>query len=82
MAGAASANPTPDGGGASAGCRSLSRGRRCVFARDVGGAPHDDLCSRWFIDQGGNDFWGVQLADTFVGGRRVVAYGDRDCEIS
>jgi hypothetical protein len=31
-----------------------------------------------FIDQGGNDFWGVQLTDKFVGGRRVVAYSDRD----
>ena len=31
-----------------------------------------------FIDQGGNDFWGVQLTDTFIGGRRVVAYSDRD----
>jgi hypothetical protein len=31
-----------------------------------------------FIDEGGNDFWGVQLTDKFVGGRRVVAYSDRD----
>ena len=31
-----------------------------------------------FIDQGGNDFWGVQLTDKFVDGRRVVAYSDRD----
>jgi PA domain/LVIVD repeat len=31
-----------------------------------------------FIDQGGNDFWGVQLTDKFVGGDRVVAYSDRD----
>jgi hypothetical protein len=31
-----------------------------------------------FIDQGGNDFWGVQLTDKFVNGRRVVAYSDRD----
>jgi hypothetical protein len=31
-----------------------------------------------FIDQGGNDFWGVQLTDKFVGGRRVVAFSDRD----
>jgi hypothetical protein len=30
------------------------------------------------IDQGGNEFWGVQLTDTFVGGTRVVAYSDRD----
>jgi hypothetical protein len=30
------------------------------------------------IDQGGNDFWGVQLTDKFVGGRRVVAFSDRD----
>jgi hypothetical protein len=31
-----------------------------------------------FIDQGGNDLWGVQLTDKFVNGRRVVAYSDRD----
>jgi len=31
-----------------------------------------------FIDQGGNDFWGVQLTDKFVSGNRVVAYSDRD----
>jgi len=31
-----------------------------------------------FIDEGGNDFWGVQLTDKFVGGDRVVAYSDRD----
>jgi hypothetical protein len=31
-----------------------------------------------FIDQGGNDFWGVQLTDKFRGGDRVVAYSDRD----
>jgi hypothetical protein len=31
-----------------------------------------------FIDQGGNDFWGVQLTDKFVSGDRVVAYSDRD----
>jgi hypothetical protein len=31
-----------------------------------------------FIDQGGNDFWGVQLTDKFVNGRRVVAFSDRD----
>jgi hypothetical protein len=31
-----------------------------------------------FIDQGGNDLWGVQLTDKFVGGRRVVAFSDRD----
>jgi hypothetical protein len=30
-----------------------------------------------FIDEGGNDFWGVQLTDKFVEGRRVVAYSDR-----
>jgi hypothetical protein len=30
-----------------------------------------------FIDEGGNDFWGVQLTDKFVDGRRVVAYSDR-----
>ena len=30
------------------------------------------------IDQGGNDFWGVQLTDKFVSGDRVVAYSDRD----
>jgi hypothetical protein len=30
------------------------------------------------IDQGGNDFWGVQLTDKFVGGNRVVAFSDRD----
>jgi hypothetical protein len=31
-----------------------------------------------FIDQGGNDFWGVQLTEKFVAGDRVVAYSDRD----
>ena len=31
-----------------------------------------------FIDQDGNDFWGVQLTDKFVNGRRVVAFSDRD----
>jgi LVIVD repeat len=31
-----------------------------------------------FIDQGGNDFWGVQLTNKSVGGTRVVAYSDRD----
>jgi LVIVD repeat len=31
-----------------------------------------------FIDEGGNDFWGVQLTDKFVSGDRVVAYSDRD----
>jgi hypothetical protein len=31
-----------------------------------------------FIDQGGNDLWGVQLIDKFVNGRRVVAFSDRD----
>jgi hypothetical protein len=31
-----------------------------------------------FIDQGGNDLWGVQLTDKFVNGRRVVAFSDRD----
>jgi hypothetical protein len=31
-----------------------------------------------FIDEGGNDFWGVQLTDKFVGGDRVVAFSDRD----
>jgi hypothetical protein len=31
-----------------------------------------------FIDQGGNDLWGVQLTDKFVDGRRVVALSDRD----
>jgi hypothetical protein len=30
------------------------------------------------IDLGGNDFWGVQLTNKFVGGDRVVAYSDRD----
>jgi hypothetical protein len=30
------------------------------------------------IDRGGNDFWGVELTDKFVNGRRVVAYSDRD----
>lgn len=30
-----------------------------------------------FIDQGGNDIWGVQLTDKFVDGNRVVAYSDR-----
>jgi hypothetical protein len=30
------------------------------------------------IDQGGNDFWGVELTNKFVGGDRVVAYSDRD----
>jgi hypothetical protein len=31
-----------------------------------------------FIDKGGNDLWGVQLTDKFVGGDRVVAFSDRD----
>jgi len=31
-----------------------------------------------FIDVGGNDLWGVQLTDKFVGGDRVVALSDRD----
>jgi len=31
-----------------------------------------------FIDEGGNDLWGVQLTDKFVDGRRVVAFSDRD----
>ena len=31
-----------------------------------------------FIDQGGNDFWGVQLTQKFLDGRRVVAFSDRD----
>jgi hypothetical protein len=32
-----------------------------------------------FIDQGGNDFWGVQLTDKFTAaGDRIVAYSDRD----
>jgi hypothetical protein len=31
-----------------------------------------------FIDQGGNDLWGVQLTERFVNGRRVVAFSDRD----
>jgi hypothetical protein len=31
-----------------------------------------------FIDQGGNDLWGVELTNKFVGGDRVVAYSDRD----
>jgi hypothetical protein len=31
-----------------------------------------------FIDQGGNDFWGVQLTDKFADEGRVVAYSDRD----
>jgi hypothetical protein len=31
-----------------------------------------------FIDKGGNDFWGVELTNKFVSGRRVVAYSDRD----
>lgn len=31
-----------------------------------------------FIDEGGNDLWGVQLTDKFVAGRRVVAFSDRD----
>jgi hypothetical protein len=31
-----------------------------------------------FIDQGGNDMWGVQLTDKFVEGRRVVALSDLD----
>jgi hypothetical protein len=30
------------------------------------------------IDQGGNDFWGVELTNKFVDGRRVVAFSDRD----
>jgi hypothetical protein len=31
-----------------------------------------------FIDQGGNDLWGVQLTEKFVNGTRVVAFSDRD----
>jgi hypothetical protein len=31
-----------------------------------------------FIDQGGNDFWGVELTDKFLNARRVVAFSDRD----
>jgi len=31
-----------------------------------------------FIDQGGNDLWGVQLTEKFVNGDRVVAFSDRD----
>jgi hypothetical protein len=31
-----------------------------------------------FIDQGGNDLWGVQLTDKFMNARRVVAFSDRD----
>jgi hypothetical protein len=32
-----------------------------------------------FIDQGGNDFWGVQLTDKFTAaGDRIVAFSDRD----
>jgi hypothetical protein len=31
-----------------------------------------------FIDEGGNDFWGVQLTDKFINGRRVVALSDLD----
>jgi hypothetical protein len=31
-----------------------------------------------FIDEGGNDFWGVQLTDQFIDGNRVVALSDRD----
>lgn len=32
-----------------------------------------------FIDQGGNDLWGVQLTDKFTpAGDRIVAYSDRD----
>jgi hypothetical protein len=32
-----------------------------------------------FIDQGGNDFWGVQLTDKFTSaGDRIVAFSDRD----
>jgi hypothetical protein len=31
-----------------------------------------------FIDQGGNDLWGVQLTEKFVNDRRVVAFSDRD----
>ena len=31
-----------------------------------------------FIDQGGNDLWGVELTGKFVNDRRVVAFSDRD----
>ena len=31
-----------------------------------------------FIDRGGNNFWGVQITDKTVGGRRVVVASDRD----
>lgn len=32
-----------------------------------------------FVDQGGNDFWGVQLTDKFTpAGDRIVAFSDRD----
>jgi hypothetical protein len=32
-----------------------------------------------FIDQGGNDLWGVQLTDKFTSaGDRIVAFSDRD----
>jgi hypothetical protein len=31
-----------------------------------------------FIDQGGNDLWGVQLTDKFMNARRIVAFSDRD----
>lgn len=31
-----------------------------------------------FIDQGGNDFWGVQITETFFDGDRVVAASDLD----
>lgn len=31
-----------------------------------------------FIDEDGNDLWGVQLTDKFVDGRRIVAFSDRD----
>jgi hypothetical protein len=31
-----------------------------------------------FIDQGGNDLWGVQLTEKFVNDARVVAFSDRD----
>jgi len=30
------------------------------------------------IDQGGNDFWGVELTDKFRNAGRVVAFSDRD----
>jgi hypothetical protein len=31
-----------------------------------------------YIDEGGHDFWGVQLTDKFIDGRRVVALSDLD----